>query len=383
MYGGDAAKTRHSALDQINRQNVAQLSLAWQFDTGEKGDTQTQPIVVGRVLYGYTPNHKAFALDAAAANNSGCSIPGVGGVGANRGLMYWSEGTQRRVFAAVDNFVYALDANTGKPILSFRHGGPHRSAREPGARPRDAIRAAHQPGVIYRDLMIVGGRVGEVAALVSRSCARLRRAHRRSCAGRFRTIPQPGETGHDTWPADAWKYIGGANSWSGMSLDAKRGLVFVPTGSAAADFYGGNRLGDNLYANTLLALDAATGKLRWHYQFVKHDLLDRDLPTAPTLVTVNVKGKPVDALAQTTKQGYLFLLRRDDGQPLFPVEQVPAPASDVPGEVASKYFLRPTVPAPLARQTLSPDDLTRRTPEAAAWAREQFKLLRSEGPFSR
>jgi quinoprotein glucose dehydrogenase len=157
--------------------------------------------------------------------------------------------------------------------------------------------------------------------------------------------------------------------------------VFVPTGSAAADFYGADRLGDNLYANCLLALEAATGKLRWHYQFVKHDLLDRDLPTAPTLVTVNVKGKPVDALAQPTKQGYLFLLRRDDGTPLFPVEEIPAPASDVPGEVAAPAYLRPTLPAPLARQTLSADELTKRTPEAAGWAREQFKQMRSDGPF--
>ena len=161
----------------------------------------------------------------------------------------------------------------------------------------------------------------------------------------------------------------------------KRGLVFVPTGSAAADFYGANRLGDNLYANCLLALDAATGKLRWHFQFVKHDVLDRDLPTAPTLVTLRVKGKPVDALVQTTKQGFVFVLDRDTGKPVFPVEEVPAPASDVPGEVASPTYLRPRLPAPYARQRLTADDLTTRTPEANRWAREQFAQLRSDGPF--
>jgi quinoprotein glucose dehydrogenase len=380
MYGGDAAKTRHSSLDQINRQNVAQLGVAWQFDTGEKGDTQTQPIVVGRVLYGYTPSHKAFALDAATGKQLWVFDSGIAGVGANRGLMHWRDGKDARVFAAVDNFVYALDAMTGKPIDGFGTHGRIDLRENLGRAPATQSVRLTSPGVIYRDLMILGGRVGE--SLPS-SPGHVRAYDVRTGALRwtFRTIPQPGETGHDTWPADAWKYIGGANSWSGMSLDEKRGLVFVPTGSAAADFYGGNRLGDNLYANTLLALDAATGKLRWHYQFVRHDLLDRDLPTAPTLITVKVKGKAVDALAQPTKQGYLFVLRRDDGQPLFPVEQVPAPASDIPGEVAAPWFLRPTTPAPLARQALSAEDLTRRTPEAAAWARDQFKLLRSEGPF--
>lgn len=380
VYGGDAAKTRHSPLDQINSNNVSRLGLAWQFDTGEKGDTQTQPIVIGHVLYGYTPSHKAFALDAATGKQLWMFDSGLPGVGANRGLMYWHDGAQRRVFAAVDNFVYALDATTGKPIETFGAKGRIDLRENLGRDPATQSVRLTSPGVVYRDLLILGGRVGE--ALPS-SPGHVRAYDVRTGALRwtFRTIPQPGEAGYETWPADAWKYIGGANSWSGMSLDAKRGLVFVPTGSAAADFYGGNRLGNNLYANSLLAIDAASGRLRWHYQFVPHDLLDRDLPTAPTLVTVKVNGKPVDALAQPTKQGYLFLLRRDDGQPLFPVEKVPAPASDIPGEVAAPHFLRPTLPAPLARQTLSADQLTTRTPEANRWAREQFKLLRSAGPF--
>jgi quinoprotein glucose dehydrogenase len=197
----------------------------------------------------------------------------------------------------------------------------------------------------------------------------------------FRTIPQPGERGHDTWPKDAWQYLGGANSWPGMTLDVKRGLVFDPTGSAAADFYGGNRLGDNLYANCLLALDATNGKLRWHFQFVKHDVLDRDLPSAPTLVTLRIKGKRVDALVQTTKQGYIFVLDRDTGQPVFPVEEVPETSSDVPGESTSPAYLRPRLPAPYSRQLLTADTLTTRTPEANRWARAEFARLRSDGPF--
>lgn len=380
VYGGDAGKTRHSPLAQIHRGNVARLELAWQFDTGEAGDTQTQPIVVGRVLYGYTATHKAFALDAATGRQLWMFDPGIVGVGANRGLMYWREGKQARVFAAVDNFVYALDARTGKRIEGFGTAGRIDLREDLGRDPAKQSVRLTSPGVIYRDLMIVGGRVNE-SLPASPGYVRAYDVRTGALRWTFRTIPRPGEPGHDTWPADAWQYLGGANNWSGMSLDEQRGLVFVPTGSASADFYGGNRLGDNLYANSLLAIEAATGKLRWHYQFVQHDLLDRDLPTAPTLVTVRVDGKPVDALAQPTKQGYVFVLRRDDGQPIFPVEKVPAPASDVPGEVAAPYYLRPTTPAPLARQTLTADDLTRRTPQASAWARDLFARMRSDGPF--
>ena len=379
-YGGDDAKTRHSALTQINRGNVSQLALAWQHDTGEKGDTQTQPIVVGRTLYGYTPSHKTFALDATTGRQLWLFDSGIAGVGANRGLMYWKHGKDARVFAAVDNFVYALDALTGKPVTAFGKAGRIDLREDLG---RDAASQSVRlttPGVIYRDLMILGGRVSEG---LPASPGHVRAYDVRTGALRwtFRTIPQPGERGYDTWPKDAWQYIGGANSWPGMTLDAKRGLVFVPTGSAAADFYGGNRLGDNLYANCLLALDATNGKLRWHFQFVKHDVLDRDLPSAPTLVTLRIKGKPVDALVQTTKQGFVFVLDRDTGQPVFPVEEVPAPSTDVPGEVTSPNYLRPQLPAPYSRQRLTADTLTTRTPEANRWARAQFAQLRSDGPF--
>jgi quinoprotein glucose dehydrogenase len=379
-YGGAAAKTRHSTLDQINRDNVKQLELAWSYDTHEKGDTQTQPIVVGRVLYGYTPAHKAFALDAITGKQLWIFDSGIAGVGANRGLMYWAEGRQARVFAAVDNFVYALDAASGKPIESFGKAGRIDLREDLGRDPASQSVRLTSPGVIYKDLMIVGGRVGE-SLPASPGHVRAYDVKTGALRWTFRTIPQPGEPGYDTWPKDAWQYIGGANSWPGMTLDPKRGVVFVPTGSAASDFYGGNRKGDNLYANCLLALDAATGKLRWYFQFVKHDVLDRDLPTAPTLVTLKLKGKKVDALVQTTKQGYVFVFDRDTGKPLFPLEQVPAPPTDVPGETSNSYYLRPSQPAPYARQRLTANDLTTRTPEANAWARAQFAQINSDGPF--
>ena len=380
VYGGDAGKTRHSPLTQIDRTNIKRLALAWSYDTAEKGDTQTQPIVIGRRLFGYTPKHKTFALDATNGKLLWTFDSGIEGVGANRGLMYWSAGQERHLFAAVDNYVYALDPDTGRPVANFGKQGRIDLAADLGRDPKTQSVRLTSPGVIWRDLLIVGGRVGE-SLPASPGYVRAYDVRTGALRWTFHTIPKPGEPGFDTWPKDAWTYTGGANSWPGMSLDEQRGLVFVPTGSAASDFFGGNRLGDNLYANCLLALDAATGKLRWYYQFVKHDLLDRDLPTAPTLITLTVKGRKVDALAQTTKQGFLFVLDRDTGKPVFPVAEVPAPASDVPGEQANPTYLRPTTPAPYARQRLTAEDLTTRTAEANRWARTEFAKLRSDGPF--
>ncbi|HET7808945.1 MAG TPA: PQQ-binding-like beta-propeller repeat protein [Steroidobacteraceae bacterium] len=379
-WGGDASKTRYSPLAQINRGNVKRLAPAWSYDTGEKGDTQTQPIVVGRVMYAYTPSHKAIALDAVTGRLLWSFDPGVTGTGANRGLMYWRDGRDARVFAAVDNFVYALAADTGKPVAGFGRGGRIDLREHLGRDPATQSVRLTTPGVIWRDLMILGGRVGE-SLPASPGYVRAYDTRSGELRWTFHTIPQPGEPGHETWPKDAWQYSGGANSWAGMTLDAKRGLVYVPTGSAAADFYGGNRLGDNLFANSLLALEAATGRLRWHYQFVPHDLLDRDLPSAPALVTLKIGGKPVDALVQTTKQGFVFVLDRDHGRPLVAVEHVPAPATDMPGEQSHPDYQRPVAPAPYARQRLDADSLTTRTPEANRWARGQFAAMRSDGPF--
>ena len=237
------------------------------------------------------------------------------------------------------------------------------------------------PGVVYRDTIIVGFRTGET---VPAAPGDIRAFDVRTGKLRwtFHTIPHPGEFGYETWPKDAWQRLGGANVWSGLVLDDKRGIVYGATGSAVNDFYGGDRLGDNLFANTLLALDARTGKRLWHFQGVHHDVLDRDFPAPPLLLTVRHNGKPVDALAQPTKQGFLFVLDRVTGRPLFPIEEHPYPQTDVPGEITSATQPRAPVPEPYARQYLTAEMLTRRTPEMHAWAVERFKQFVSSGPFA-
>jgi len=379
-YGGGPEQMRYSRLAQINRTNVKQLEVAWTYDTGEPGAMQTQPTVIGDVLYGYTPRHKAFAVNAATGAPLWTFDSGIRGSGPNRGVMYWSDGTERRVFAAVGDFIYALDPATGKAIATFGTDG-HIDLRENlGRDPETQGVQLTSPGVIYRDLMIVGGRVGEG---LPTSPGDIRAYDVRSGALRwsFHTIPHPGEFGYDTWPKHAWEYSGAANNWPGMALDERRGLVYVPTGSAASDFYGADRLGDNLFANSLIALEAATGRRVWHYQFVRHDLWDRDLPSPPTLVTVRRGGRTIDAVAQATKHGFLFVFDRASGEPLFPIENRKFPPTTVPGDRASETQPVPTRPAPFARQLLTADLLTSRTPDARRWALEQFKSFRSEGQF--
>ncbi|HYK38104.1 PQQ-binding-like beta-propeller repeat protein [Alloacidobacterium sp.] len=380
VYGGQPAQDHYSPLARINRTNVKNLQVAWTYDTGEKGVFQPSPIIVGSVLYSYTPSQKVIALDATTGKLLWKFDSGIAGTQPARALAYWSDGTSARILAGVMNYLYALDAKTGQPIPSFGENGRVDLREGLGRDPATVSIALTSPGIVYKDLIIVGGRdpetlpcpPGDIRAYDVRTGA-LRWS--------FHTIPHPGEYGYDSWPKDAWKRSGAANNWAGMALDAKRGIVYVPTGSAAFDFYGGDRLGDDLFANTLLALDADTGKRLWHFQAVRHDLWDRDFPSPPALVTVEHQGEKIDAVAQTTKQGWIYLFNRVDGQPVFPVEYKRYPASTVPGEVTAAMQPLPTMPAPYARQALTEDMLTRRTPQAHAWAVKEFRTFRSAGQF--
>jgi glucose dehydrogenase len=360
---------------------VKQLQVAWTYDSGETGGLQTNPIVVGDTMYVVTPKHRVVALDAATGAVRWRFDSGIEGQGPNRGVTYWKSGDDERIFAGQDQYLYAIDARTGRAAPGFGRDG-RIDLREHLDRPAEKqdVRLT-SPCVVFEDLVIVGGRVGE--GLPS-SPGYVRAYDARTGAWRwtFHTIPQPGEYGYETWPKDAWKESGGANNWPGMAVDAARGLVFVPTGSAAADFYGGNRHGDNLFANTLLALDARTGKRVWHYQAVRHDIWDRDFPAPPNLVTVVRDGKQVDAVAQVTKDAHVWVFDRATGAPLFPVEERTVAASDVPGERAAPQQHLPKLPAPFARQVLREADLTQRTPEAHRKVLEQFRAFRSAGQFT-
>ncbi|MGH9741633.1 MAG: PQQ-binding-like beta-propeller repeat protein [Candidatus Acidiferrum sp.] len=379
-YGGQPENQHYSNLTQINRANVKNLKVAWSFDTGEQGGLETSPIIIEGVLYGITPTQKVFALDAATGKLLWKFDSGIAGTLANRGLAYSSSKEDKRILVGVMNFVYALDAATGRPILSFGRGGRIDLRGDLGRNPERQSVALTSPGIVYKDLIIVGGRNPETlpAAPGDVRAYDLRTGKMRWS---FHTIPHPGEFGYETWPKDAWKYSGAANNWAGMAVDVKRGIVYVPTGSAAFDFYGANRAGDDLFADCLLALNAETGERLWHFQGVRHDLWDRDFPSPPALVTVIRDGKEVDAVAQTTKQGFIYLFDRVSGKPLFPIEYHRYPPSNVPGEVAATEQPSPTKPAPFARQLLTEDLLTTRTPEAHELALEKFRTFRSEGQF--
>jgi quinoprotein glucose dehydrogenase len=387
--GGDPGNSRYSTLDQINRTNVASLRVAWSYHTGDipansHSEIQATPVVVDGVLYTTTPALAVVALRADNGTLLWRFDPFANRVReshVNRGVVYWSDGSERRVFFSAGRRLYSLDATTGRPALDFGTDGWVDLAAGLSRDVGDAFIVATSPGVVYKDLLIQGTRVGEgegsapgdIRAYDVRS-GRIRWT--------FHTIPMPGEVGYETWPADAWKAAGGANSWAGMSVDLARGIVYIPTGSATPDFYGGNRIGANLFANTLLALDARTGRRLWHFQTVHHDLWDRDLPAAPNLLTVTRGGRRVDAVAQITKSGFVFLFDRQSGNPLFPVEERPVPTSDLNGERAWPTQPIPLVPAPFARQSITDADLAELSPSAHAAALARFHTLRHDALFA-
>ncbi len=380
VYGGQPEGDHYSPLSQINRGNVHKLKEAWKFDAAEEGGLETSPIIIGRTLFAYTASQKVIALEASTGTLLWKFDSGVPSKQPSRGLAYWTDGQHGRVLAGVTHYLYALDAQTGKVIPSFGEHG--RIDLRKGLRGDYLTQSVDltSPGMIYQDLIIVGGRnpetypspPGDIRAFDVRT-GELRWS--------FHTIPHPDEFGYGTWPPNAWKTAGSANNWAGMALDEKRGIVYVPTGSAVFDFYGADRVGDDLFADTLLALDAKTGKRLWHFQGVHHDIWDRDFPSPPALLSVEHNGSCVDAIAQTTKQGYLYLFDRTSGKPLFPIEERPYPASQVPGEVTAPTQPSPVMPAPFTRQMLTQELLTTRTPEAHERAEKEFATFRSGGQF--
>jgi quinoprotein glucose dehydrogenase len=380
-YGGGPENTHYSALRQINRANVRGLQVAWIYDTGDVFDgseMQCNPIVVDGVLYATSPKMRVFALDATTGKELWSFDPNEGrrspGKSRNRGVTYW-EGDGGRIFFGFLNWIYALDARTGRPVKSFGAAGRIDLRENLGRPPQELSVGLTSPGVIYKDLLIAGSVVSETLPAAP---GHIRAYDVRTGRMRwtFHTIPQPGEFGYETWPKEAWRYTGGANNWSGMALDEKRGLVFAPTGSATFDFYGANRHGDNLFANSLLCLDAATGKRKWHFQTIRHDLWDRDLPSAPALVTVKRNGRVIDAVAQITKSGHVFIFERETGKPVFPIEYRKVSTQGVDGEKPADTQPLPTLPPPVARQILTEEMLTRRTPEAHRDALSRFRKLR-------
>jgi quinoprotein glucose dehydrogenase len=383
-YLGGPERNHYSPLSQIDAGNVAQLKVAWEYHTLDSGQIQCNPIIVDGVLYGMTAAVRPFAVDAATGKElwKGKS-EGPDNSSTSRGVTYWEEGADKRILYTSGPWLYALNAKTGQPVPSFGDSGRTSLKAGLGETSADKMVISNTPGTVYNDLIVMPLRVSEGtdASLGHIQAFNIKTG---KLAWVFHTIPHPGEVGYETWPKEVYKNtseVGAANNWSGMSVDRQRGIIYVPTGSAAYDFYGANRTGANLFANCLLALDAKTGKRIWHFQLVHHDILDRDPPAPPNLVTVTHNGKRIDAVAQTTKQGYVFLFNRETGAPLFDIKETPVPPSDIPGEQAWPTQPLPVKPAPYARQTFTEADIN----PYAENREELLQLLRqsrSEGPFT-
>ena len=399
-YAGTKDGNRYSSNVQIRPENVSHLQIAWIYsthdkDTANRSQNQCNPIMVKGILYGISPRLKLFALNAATGAQQWIFDPAEEDTATahdddafykvSRGVTYWQdkEGNNKRIFYNVGAKTYAIHADTGKPIRSFGKGGyidlSEALDREPGFNP---YIAGTTPGIIYKDLLIMGMRVAESADAAP---GHIRAYDVRTGKRRwiFHTIPHPGEQGYETWDdKEAWKKLGGANNWAGMSLDEERGIVYVPTGSISGDFYGANRKGQNLFANSLIALEAGTGKYIWHYQTVHHDLWDRDLSANPNLLTINLKGKKIDAVAQISKHGYIFMFDRTNGKPVFPIKEVQVSTIGLPGEHPWPTQPVPTLPEPFARQKFDAEDVSDRTPEIHKELLEKYKLIKHKAKFS-
>ena len=377
VYRGDKAALQYSSLAQINTENVRQLEVAWTYRTGgntQRSTIQCNPIVVRDRMFLTSPDLRVIALEAATGQELWQFDPDQENImgGVNRGVTYWTDGKEERILFTGRHFLYALDAHTGQLVSTFGEQGRVDMRQHLGIPPEQVTLSVTSPGIIYQDLIILGSAVGE-GYTSTPGHIRAYRVQTGKLAWVFHTIPQPGELGYEEWEQQPGESFGGANAWGGLSLDEQRGWVFAATGSIAFDFFGGRRKGENLFANCVLALNAETGKRIWHYQVVRHDLWDWDLPCAPNLATIEVNGQPVEAVIQPTKMGYLFLLDRETGRPLYPVEEYEALASNIPGETAWPTQPLPTFPDFFVDPGFGPERLTDLSDEAHTYASRAFK----------
>ena len=344
---------------------------------------ECNPIIIDTVIYATSARHWVYAIDGRSGEKIWSFDPFYGkqGGGIKRGVTFWEKDGDRRILFTAGEYLYALNADTGLPVQDFGQDGRIRLDTGLGAHPDSIWVIPTSPGIVYNDLLILGS---EVSELHDAAPGHIRAYHipTGELVWTFHTIPHPGETGYDTWPEGAWKYAGGANNWGGMSLDMDRGMVYIPLGSPSYDYFGQNRSGKNLFGNCVVALEAATGNLVWYFQTVHHDLWDYDLPAPPSLITIERNGELIDAVAQTTKSGFLFLLNRETGESLFPIEERPVPPSNIPGEEAWPTQPFPVKPAPYARQNITADDLTSFTPEDHEFLVRRFNEVRYEGPYT-
>jgi len=357
VYLGDPGRRHYSPLTQIDRSNVGQLELAWSYRSGEpEGTMYTSPLVVDGVFYGLSPSLVAFALNAASGEEIWRAELGLA-PGMQRGLMWWQKNGDQRIFFTARRELLALNAADGSLVQSFGTGGRLDITPEDD---RGGHFAVTVPGVVFEDMIMLGFSTSEWADSFPGSIRAFSAVDGR-LVWQFDTVPAAGAPGSETWAEGALAKAGGANVWSGMALDEERGILFAPTGSATPDFVGAERLGDNLYANCLVALDVRSGELKWHYQVVRHDLWDRDNPAPPTLVQLQRDGSTIDAVALTTKSGHLYVFDRETGESLYPIVEVETLPSTMPGEVPAPR--QPLSTVAFSRQTFEP---TRRTPEATA-----------------
>lgn len=387
VYLGDLHSSQFKEIAEITKENAPSLQVAWTYNGGDadpenRSQIQCNPLIIDGVLYGTTASLKLIALNAASGELIWSYNPfdqafNNFGMGVNRGLIYWEspDGKQRRLYFSAGPHIHCVDATTGRLVADFGEQGKVSLKTGLDRDVEDRFILSNTPGVIFEDKLIIGTRVDETSGAAP-GHIRAFNIHSGEREWIFHTIPHPGQFGYDTWPENAWQEIGGANAWTGMAVDEERGHVYVPTGSASYDFYGADRHGENLFANSILALNAGTGERVWHFQTIHHDLWDRDIPTPPNLATVAIDGQLRDVVIQITKMGFIYVLDRDTGEPVFPVEEESVPPSDMPGEMAWETQPVPSVMPPFIRQEFNQETVTDISGEAQEYVLDVLSRTR-------